>query len=313
MRSLVAASAIFDSLPQETPEWFDAAACRQRAIAWADQVVATQDKTGYWSIGYGAVYLADIAAGLAVFRVVEPYVDAERQRQYEAATRRFLDATQTDGMILANGAFGVGWPGSYIPRVRFRGLPRPYLVSTALEGIELSAWLYRRGGNVKDRDRAKAAFDYTLSQLQPDGSLTTGPRISGASESSLVSAAYVEEGWMAADVLLGDPEILARLRTELPRHVAWLLRLQKPDGSWDSGVQGEYARTPAILDFLIWYDQRFEARADVQLAIRRASALLIDPMRWGDTALFHRNYHHEVQRAFSARSLVALVRERFVL
>jgi hypothetical protein len=312
MRGLVEAAAIGDSLPSETPEWFDPRAALATAIAWADHSVESQDAFGYFATGYGAQFLADMAAGVNFFAALEPYASAERMQKYEASARRFVAAMQADGMLLPSGAVGIGWPGSFVPRQPNRADRTPYLVSTALVGIELHAWLYQRGGRAEDAERARKAFEFTLGELRPDGSLPAGPLLGSGTEASLVAAAYVEEGWMAADLMLHDPQIRARLRRALPAHVDWLLRTQKPDGVWDSGADGEFARTPMIVDFLIWYDQRCASSPAIRTAIQRAGARLADPARWQESRLFHRGNHFEVQRAIAGRAVAALARERFV-
>jgi hypothetical protein len=108
--------------------------------------------------------------------------------------------------------------------------------------------------------------------------------------------------------LLGR-EARSRLRAVLPRHVTWLLRQQQPDGSWGSGADGEFARTPASINFLVWYDQRVESRPEVREAIRRAGLRLVDPQQWPATELFAPGKHHEVLRAHAGRVLAALARE----
>ena len=188
----------------------------------------------------------------------------------------------------------------------------PYLVSTALAGIEVHAWLHARTREAHDRERALAALDYTLAQLGADGSLPA-TEVEDEPEGSYVAAAYVQEGWMAADVFLQDPEVIARLRAALPPHVAWLLRTQRPDGTWGSqGDDGEFARTPAIVDFLIWYDQRCEARDDVRNAVLRASATFTNPDAWYSIGLARAGRNEEVMRAITGRPLAALAAGRFI-
>lgn len=159
----------------------------------------------------------------------------------------------------------------------------------------------------------RQALEYTLSQLQPDGAFARGPEVQGTHrEGRLVTAAYVQEGWMAADALLpNDPEILPRLRAALPAHVDWVLKNQQPDGRWHE-VEGEFARTPAIVDFLIWYDQRCEVRPEVREAIGRAARLFADIERRDELELYIHGNHHEVQRAIAGRTIAALGSERFV-
>lgn len=307
MRTLVAASAVFDSLPDEVAPWFEARTVLPAAIAYADDMLAAQDKFGYWPLGYGAVYLADMGAALGLFVALAPHVDAARVALYQAAAERFVRAMEEDRMILPSGAFGIGWRGSFVPRFEPRAARDPYLVSTALCGVELHAWLYRRTVEPRYRERALAALDYTLAELQPDGSFPPDR----TREGPFLLAAYVQEGWMAADVLLEDAAVLERLRRNLGRHVDWLLANQHADGSWDSGADGEFARTPAIANFLMWYDERCEARADVREAVRRASAAWLDPdVR--HSGFYHAGNHYEVRRAVIGRVLAALSRQRFV-
>ena len=127
------------------------------------------------------------------------------------------------------------------------------------------------------------------------------------------TTAYVEEGWMAADALLDDPQVLQRLRAVLPKHVEWLLRTQRPDGTWSIDSPREFARTPNIIDFLIWYDQRCEPREDVRRAVRRAAAALVEPKRRKAAGFFAAGDNPEVLRANSGRVLAALVAGRYVL
>jgi hypothetical protein len=131
--------------------------------------------------------------------------------------------------------------------------------------------------------------------------------------SHITAAAYVQEGWIAADVLLNDPHVLAKLKAALPPHIDWLLKTQQPDGGWGGPVEGEFARTPAIVDFLIWYDQRCESRADVREAIRRGGLRFVDPKQLEAIGFYTTRPYVQVERAIAGRALVALSRERYVL
>ena len=309
MRGVVAAHSV-RLQPEATGQRPDVA----RATAFADSLVAQQLHNGFWSIGYATSWLADMGAALAVFHALEAYVDSARAQRYEDAAARFIAAVVRDGMMLSSGALGVGWPvtGGGAERAWRSDVgwaDDPYLVSTALVGIELQAWLFRRTRNVEYRRRALAALDYTLSQLKKDGSLPSMVR----SEGIYTVAAYVEEGWMAADLLLDDPQVSARLRQALLPHVQWLLRTQRSDGTWDSDVRGDIARTPAIADFLIWYDQRCEARDDIQSAVRKAGSFLTDPKRWAKRGLLDASDTAEIWRALCGRPLAALASGKPVL
>lgn len=320
-RGLAAAARVLAE-PGNQVEWFDPQEASAFAERFAAQLVAHQDETGYWSLGYGAIFLADMGATLGLFTTLDVLPrglagpePGPRLPTYPPATlaridaaRRFVAAMEQDGMLLANGAVGIGWPGSFVPRVRQRASHAPYLVSTALAGIETCAWLWMRTGEEVFRTRALEALNYTLAQLGPDGALTVTPGRDGP----FATAAYVQEGWIAADVMLADPARL-RLQAALPPHVDWLLRTQRTDGTWDSGADGEFARTPAILNFLMWYDERFGARPDVRAAIRRASRVLLSPDEWYAHGLTRAGNHHDVQRTHSLRALVALASGHFTL
>ncbi len=310
MRAAVAAHEVLGA----AAAGLDTGAGLERARTFADSLVARQLPHGYWPIGYATSWLADMGAALGVFVALEPHVDSTRVRAYVGSVTRFLRAIEGDGFLLSSGALGVGMP------VTDSGVTKawrsdvgwaddPYLVSTALVGIELQAWLFRHTGELVHRQRALQALAFTLRAIEKDGSLPSIARGEGV----YTVAAYVEEGWMAADLLLGDPEVLARLRQALPPHVAWLLRTQKSDGAWESSVRGDFARTPGIVDFLIWYDQRCESREDVRAAVRKASRILTEPKRWQEHGLEESGDTIEVMRALLGRPLAALVAGRPVL
>jgi hypothetical protein len=312
MRGFVAAYEALAGHESEAPAWFDRDSLLSHAIAFADRMVETQSPLGYWSLGYPAVYFADLGAAVGLFAALDPHINEPRRTAYLQAGRAFAAAMQRDHAFLDDGAVATGWRASIatLEQTSARGfLPRlesrPYLVSTSLAGIEVHAWLFRHVGDPKYRDRALAALEFTLTQLQANGSL---PR-QGTREGRMRVAAYVQEGWMAADILLEDDDILEKLRVALQPHVRWLVRTQRDDGTWDTGAEGEFARTAAILDFLIWYDQRCEPSRDVQLAVRRGSRAYLDPARW--PWFFREGEHHAVLRAIAGRPMAAMAAERY--
>ena len=313
MRGLVAAQSV-PMQSQSDGEGVGGASGVARATAFADSLVAQQQHHGFWSIGYATSWLADMGAALGVFHALEAHVDSGRAQRYEKAAETFIAAIVRDGMMLESGALGVGWPitGSGATKAWRSDVgwaDDPYLVSTALVGIELQAWLFRRTRAPEYRRRALAALEYTLSQLQRDGSLPSLVRGEGAN----TVAAYTQEGWMAADLLLDDAQVTARLRQALLPHVEWLLRTQRSDGTWDSDMRGDFARTPAIADFLIWYDQRCESRDDVKAAVRKAGAFLMDPKRWEKRGFLDASDTAEIWRALVGRPLAALASGKPVL
>jgi hypothetical protein len=307
MRSLVAAHTVL-SPDDSADRWFDTHQGLERAIAFADSLVATQRWVGFWHVGYAAIYYADMAAAVAIFPALEPYVDAARLAKYQAAAERFVGGLEREHMFLPSGAVGGGRNPGVDPVQTAVEAARPYLVSTALVGLETEAWLFHRTGRLEYRQRALAALDYTLSQIVTDGFSEE----LGRKEGCLRVASYVQEGWMAMEQLLADPAVTERLRTALVPHVQWLLQSQRPDGTWADAVNGSFARTPGIVNFLIWYDQRCQATPAVRAAVQRASAVLTDPERWPSYGLFRAGPHYEVLRALSGRAIAALAAEHSV-
>jgi hypothetical protein len=309
MRALVAAHEALSDSESAEEGWPNTRAGLDRAIAFADSLLGQQTHKGYWDLGYQDRYFADMGAAVALFAALEPHVDAERLARYLHADERFVHGLEDEHMFLASGALGVGWSAVVDPMTPGRARQYlPYMVSTALIGVEMRAWMYHRTDRADYREGALGSLAWTLSQLQPDGSILdiTGKKVAWD------DVGYVEEGWMAAERWIGGDELRGRLRGALAPHVAWLLRTQAPDGTWNRESVTGFARSPSILDFLIWYDQRCESREDIRRAIRRAGAVFLDPERWDDCGLFRKGDHNEVLRALAGRPLAALVREKCV-
>jgi hypothetical protein len=313
VRSLVAAGEVLQEHPRNGRDSVLARAALERAIDWADTLAAHQDQYGFWHIGYGAGWTADMAAAAALFAAIEPHVDAERQARYTTVVEKFFQGLERDHMLLASGGVGVGWPAGERPEKVYRmwrsdvgWADSAYIVATSLAGIVLQTWAWRRTGRDEYRQRALRSFDDTLAALKRDGTLPARIKLEGV----YTVSAYVEEGWMAAyDGGLLDSTRAGKLRAALPRHVEWLLRTQRPDGLWGSGVHGDDARAPASVDFLVWYDQRIEPRADVRKAIDKAATGLVKGVR-SDSSAPPRDENHEVYRAHLGRPLAALVQAR---
>ena len=115
---------------------------------------------------------------------------------------------------------------------------------------------------------------------------------------------------MAADEYLEDGAVRDRLRRALPPHVDWLVRSQRADGTWDSGADGEFARTTPIVNFLLWYDKRCASHPGARAAAERAAVPLTDPDRWMANGILRAGKHEEVLRALSSRPLAALAAGR---
>jgi hypothetical protein len=275
------------------------------ARAYADSLVATQNECGYWPLGYGEGWAADMAAALGLFMVLEPHVDAARLARYQATTEKFLQALERDGLFLKSGAVALGWPEGGVCggeqrmwRSDVGHSHQPYLVSTALAGIVLPAWLHHRTGDAAHAARARRTLDFTLSEIQTDGSVS----YLETKEGPYWSAAYVQQGWVAADSLLGDPALRVRLREALRPHVDYLVRTQRPDGLWGDPTN-EFARSPSIATFLLWYDSKCGPRDDVRAAILKANRRLSDRAGWAGLGMVKSGIVADILRAFTASAL----------
>lgn len=306
MRGLVAAHTAFAPLDPRARRSFvgDTERGLAQARAYAESLLAKQDANGYWSLGYDAKYVADMAVAIGLYAALTPHVDAATGQRYVDSAQRFITGLRSDGLVHADGSVGVGWTKAAAHPDSHR-LQDSYVVSTALAGIAAHGWLYARTGDAEDRLAAEKALDYTLAMLAPDGSVAAFTQ-GTLTEGRHWSATYVQEGWMAADRYLEDARVRAKLRRVLPAHVDWLVRTQNADGTWGDRAAFETTRTVAILDFLVWYDQRCDVRSDVRAAIRRGAAALVDPTRWLEAGMLYHGNQEDAQRVLAARSLVAL-------
>jgi hypothetical protein len=293
MRTLVQAHAALEPFKAEHESWLDTDVALRQAIAFADSQVAAQGRNGYWSIGYRAMFAADMATLVGLFRALEPHVDAERMRRYRQAVQRFVAGLQRDHMLQASGAVAGGFAA-----VRSTELRRPFLVATALAGVEAHAWLFAQTKDERYRDTARSALRFILDRIAADGSIA-----GYAGETPLWGAAYVQECFIAADALLDDPGLRDMMRPALSRHVDWVLGFQQENGSWDTQVPGERERTNLIVNFLVWYHERIEPRPDVRVAIHRSIPSFTYDW-WKGQHVY--DAPAEVQRALSGVPLVAL-------
>jgi hypothetical protein len=306
MRGLIAAHEALPWAPvADAP--LDTPVGLQRAAGFAEWMLSGQTELGYWPLGYRAVYVADMAAVIALYAELGPYTGPERMSRYVASAEKFAAALERDKMLLPSGAVGIGWPETRTPS-ESTAVRTPYLVSTSLAGISVHAWLFSRTKNEMYRERALRSLDFTLAQIQPDGSLV-GLDHGETKEGPFLVSAYVQEGWMAADEYLKDGAVRERLRRALPPHVDWLVRSQRADGTWDSGADGEFARTTPIVSFLLWYDKRCTSHPGALAAVERAAIPLADPDRWMANGILRAGKHEEVLRALSSRPLASLARE----
>src|SRR5262249_47506665 len=151
------------------------------------------------------------------------------------------------------------------------------------------------------RDRARRALDVLLSRLKPDGALPTLAR----DEVPLQVAAYAQEAWMAAG-WLDDPALRPRLCTALGAHVRWVLRFQKPDGTWMVADPRGAARVDALANLLLWVDAGCGEDPAVYRAIERARSQLCDAKKLGSQGFYNKGDLQEVRQALAGRAIAAL-------
>ncbi len=316
MRGLAASSsALQTACSSLAPDRGLADSARACAQTFADSLVHTQGANGLWAIGYEGGWVADMAAAVAVFGALEAAgVAPEKLPAYESAAAHFVTALEHEGLVLPSGGVGLGWPlgekaagATRAWRSDVGWSDDEYMVSTALAGIEIHAWLFHRTQDDKYRARALAALRVTVSRLKTDGSLPTR----GKQEGPLQVAAYVEEGWLAAVAWLG-PEAAVLVRNAAATHVPWLLGLQGADGGWNNGNPGDAARTPQLVNYLLWVAQQTPAIAGAETAVGRARHYYFDAKALRARAFFADGDLQEIHRALAGRTLAALVTGRYV-
>jgi hypothetical protein len=212
-------------------------------------------------------------------------------------------------MWLESGAVAVGWPIVTDNR-GFRERPKrePYLVSTALVGIELRAWLYHRTRDEDASRAALAALEYTLSTIKPDGfqekvGRKKAPAHRGLRRGGLDGGRPAARRSARAGPVAPGPAATRGLALAHPA----------PDGTWDDGESGSWARTPAIVDFLIWYEHALRVDAGGARGDSQSGPCARGLSIAGRRARFWRGDHHEVLRAILGRPLAALASGKSVM
>lgn len=263
------------------------------AIAYGDYLLARQMPNGFWSTGYGPVYMADTGSALALLVVLYKHVDQGRQQKYLAAVQHYADSIEADKMIHPNGAFGTGWRG-----VKDGTLQTPiydqYTLSSALTGGEIFTWLYTMTGKDKYREIAYNALRWVLSTMNAQGNIPHilamegldwdhrgDPKIGDAlyNRQAFGTSAYVGEGILSFALHCGNPTWTKWIESAIRPNIEFLLRTQLPDGTWSSSGAKSWDRTrsPGIVDYLIWYYTDVQHDPRIAAAIRRFDAHVISP------------------------------------
>jgi hypothetical protein len=263
------------------------------AIAYGDALLARQMPNGFWSTGYGPVYMADTGSALGLLVALYRHVDHDRQQRYLAAVQHYVDSIEADHMIHENGAFGTGWRG-----VKNGNLDRPiydeYTLSSALTGGEIFTWLYPVTGQDKYRQVAYNAFRWILSTMNTQGDIPhilamegldwdkrDDPRVNDQlfHRQAFGTSAYVGEGILSFALHCNNPAWTKWIEAAVKPNIEFLLRTQLPDGTWSTEAAKSWDRTrsPGIVDYLIWYYVHVSHDPRIAAAVRLFDVHVITP------------------------------------
>jgi hypothetical protein len=264
------------------------------ATAYGDYLLAKQMPNGFWSTGYGPVYMADTGSALALLVVLYKHVDHDRQAKYLQAVQHYVDSIQADAMIHPNGAFGTGWRS-----VNDGKLTTPifdqYTLSSALTGGEIFTWMYHVTGKDQYREIAYHALQWILSTMNSDGTIphilamegldwdhrNDDPKVADAlyHRQPFGTSGYVGEGILSFDLYSNKPAWKKWIETTVRPNIEYLLRTQLPDGTWSQAGQKSWDRTRSIgiVDYFIWYYEHVNHDPRVADAVKRFDAHILSP------------------------------------
>ena len=263
------------------------------AIAFGDSLLAKQMTNGLWASGYGTAYLADTGSALGLFIVLYKHVDSERQKRYFHAVELYTAALQKDGMIHPNGAFGTGFEHAGNNTVS-DPIYDEYTLSSALTGAEIFTWMYHETKDSRYRQVAYNALKWEFSNMRPDGHLPYVIAMEGADWSkredpatnfdiwkkmTFGAAGYVGEGVLSFDLYSDNPAWKAWIEKTVKPNIDFLLKTQRPDGTWSEMPAKTWDRTrqPTIINYLTWYYEHVEHDPRIVKAVQRFDAFVTNP------------------------------------
>lgn len=251
------------------------------AIAYADELLKKQMPSGFWATGYGPVYLADTGSAVGLFAVLYKHVDQARQKKYVDAVRRYTDALEKGGMVLPNGALGVGW-GSMKNGKLVDPNYTPYTLSSVLTGAIVFTWMYHVTGQDHYRQIAHRALQWVFSTMRGNGSILDTMQDGGEAPAitTFGTSSYIGEGVIAFDLYCGNPAWRKWIQKTVRPNIEYLLRNQLPNGTWskNKGLKDwDRTRSPGIVNYLIWYYDQVDPDPRIQKAVQRFDATVADP------------------------------------
>jgi hypothetical protein len=263
------------------------------AVAYGDYLLAKQMPSGFWSTGYGPVYMADTGSTLGLLIVLYKHVDHHRREQYLQAIQHYVTSIQKDNMVHDYGAFGTGWH-EVKNSVPTNPIYDQYTLSSVLTGGEIFTWMYHRTHQDEYREVAYHALKWVLSTMRPDGNIPhilamegydydnrTDPKVAaGLYESHTYgTSAYVGEGVISFDLYCNNREWRSWIQKAVQPNIEFLLNNQQPNGTWSTLGQKSWDRTrsPGIIDYFIWYYTHVHRDPRVLSAVQRFDAYVLSP------------------------------------
>ncbi|HIE53177.1 MAG TPA: hypothetical protein EYP85_15605 [Armatimonadetes bacterium] len=265
----------------------------EHAKRWAEHLLASQKKKGYWGTGYQDVYFADTGSALGLLINLYKHLgEADRQRVITALRRYFhllLEEGDTQGrsFLHEDGSLGVGFYTDREGNVT-GDIWGSYTISTALTGAGIASAMYYLVGEEKFKTMALGALRWIFSTMRADGQI---PYIiddwnPGRKDQTYLwerwpydTSAYVGEGVIAAWTYIDDPAARREIEQSIKPHIEWLLRTQNPDGSWAKPGSGDQLRSHGVVNLLLWYYHHVQADEPIANALRKYYLCLLDPQR----------------------------------
>jgi len=274
----------------------------RESLRWCDrlhnqqQIVLTSELTegGYWGDRgeTGNIYFGDAGTATAALAIGYRHTDPKRQRVYMGALERYARFVRngvaydpqhkgregSKGWVIESGpdsgSLGCGY---------FEGKlsPEPYTIATATTGVTFFSELYALTHDAKVKHTATNAVRWLVKERTPDGAIfcVLGGQKPYKLHWPLAYMTYVGEAWTAAHRLLDDPALRAEIAREVKPSIEWVLRQQRPDGTWGEPRSGDQQRSAGVVSFLTWYYGEVDKDPRVAEAVQKYFRFLLDPER----------------------------------
>ena len=264
----------------------------EHARAGVHKLLKRQHEYGFWGTGYKRVYLADTGSALGLLINYYPFASDEERKQIDRSLNRYVDMMLVKGddkgrpFVHPEGSLGVGF-SAFKDGKPFQSMNKPYTISTSLTGCEVFAGLYYIHGKSEHKDIAVRAADWLLGTLNEEGEFPyiidnyDPKRVESFGDSPNATAGYVGEGLITAWTYVDDPAVRKRMEEGIAPNIEFLLKLQRPDGSWGEPRTYDCTRGHTLVNVLVWYYENVNKDPRIAAAVRRYYSLLLDGNRKG--------------------------------